>query len=106
MKHVKTYLKNDLDSKIEHYGLRLCKIGDKYGWFHTWEHYIFNQTIVGKAYSKEDTCSSLWPYYNSKVYAIVEFPDGVRRVDPNDICFCDTTNKILKEINELRKENL
>lgn len=34
----------------------------------------------------------------SKMFGIVEFSDGVRRVDPTDICFCDEDNETLKEI--------
>ena len=34
----------------------------------------------------------------SKMFGIVEFSDGVRRVDPTEIVFCDEDNKMLKEI--------
>ena len=41
----------------------------------------------------------------SKVFGIVEFPDGVQRVDPTDICFCDDGNEILTELNKKQKHS-
>lgn len=34
---------------------------------------------------------------------IVEFSDGVRRVDPSEIVFCDEENEILSEMEKMRK---
>lgn len=33
----------------------------------------------------------------SKIFGIVEFKNGVRRVDPTDIHFCDEDNDVLNE---------
>lgn len=60
---------------------RLCRVNGKYGYFHVW----------GGSFS----C----------VYGIVEFDDGVRRVDPTHIEFCDKDNAILYNYNEHDKEN-
>lgn len=35
---------------------------------------------------------------------IVEFSDGVRRVDPTDICFCDEENQMLSEMEKFENE--
>lgn len=39
----------------------------------------------------------------SKMFGIVEFSDGVRRVDPSEIVFCDEENEILSEMEKMRK---
>ena len=36
------------------------------------------------------------------MFGIVEFSDGVRRVDPTEIVFCDEENKMLSE-DEMKK---
>lgn len=67
---------------------RLCKVGDKLGYFHTWEHYskpLEASPLVGGAPAG----------VFSKVFGIVEFSDSVERVDPTDIQFCDETSGIL-----------
>lgn len=38
------------------------------------------------------------------VFGIVEFSDGVRRVDPSEIVFCDEENQMLSEMEKMRKE--
>lgn len=61
---------------------RLCMIDDKVGYFHCWEQYadvIAPGLTVG---------SHLGGQY-SRVYGIVEFTDGVERVDPSKIKFID-----------------
>lgn len=40
----------------------------------------------------------------SKMFGIVEFSDGVRRVDPSEIVFCDEENRMLSEMEKMRKE--
>lgn len=52
---------------------RLCEVNGKLGYFHRWEQW-------------------------SKVFGIVEFEDGVRRVGPSSIKFCDEENAILCEM--------
>ncbi len=39
-----------------------------------------------------------------KIFGIVEFSDGVRRVDPTDICFCDEENQMLSEMEKFENE--
>lgn len=54
---------------------RLCEVGGEVGYFHTWEHYSDGSV--------------------SRVYAIIEFSDSMRRVDPETIKFVDEQNAIL-----------
>lgn len=59
---------------------RLCTVNDKLGYFHAWEHYskpLEASPLIGGAPAG----------VFSKIFGIVEFSDGVRRVDPTDICF-------------------
>lgn len=67
---------------------RLCKVKNEFGWFHTWEHYakpLKASLLMG------GTPAGVF----SKIFGIVEFKDGVSRVDPTDIQFCDETNATL-----------
>lgn len=77
--------------------LRLCEVKGVLGYFHTWEHYskpIEASPLVGGAPAG----------VVSHVLGIVEFPDGVKRVDPHWIKFCDETNAGLAEMNKHKKE--
>lgn len=70
---------------------RLCKVGSEFGYFHVWEHFskpLEASPMIGGAPAG----------VFSKIFGIVEFADGVRRVDPTDICFCDEDNRTLEEI--------
>lgn len=70
---------------------RLCQVGGKLGYFHAWEHYskpLEASPLIGGAPAG----------VFSNMFGIVEFSDGVRRVDPSKIVFCDKDNKMLKEI--------
>ena len=60
---------------------RLCIVRGDHGYFHTWEHYT-------------NSCGQ------SGVYGLVEFDDGVRRVEPMCIKFCDEENKMLSVFNK------
>lgn len=76
---------------------RLCKVKGKHGYFHTWEHYskpIEASPLVGGAPAG----------VISQVFGIIEFEDGVQRVQPYDIKFLDETSKILHFLNEREKE--
>lgn len=73
--------------------MRLCKVYNKTGYFHTWEHY--SEPIPASPYiggSPEGVFSRL--------YGIVEFLDGVERVEVCDINFCDDINHNLTPSNE------
>lgn len=77
---------------------RLCKVDDEIGYFHVWEFYskpLEASPLIGGAPAG----------VFSKVLGIVEFADGVRRVDPTDIRFCDEDNKFLKDIKKGKDSN-
>lgn len=81
-----------INATIE-WGTRLCKVGDEIGYFHIWEFYskpLEASPMIG------GTPAGVF----SKIFGIVEFADGVRRVDPTDICFCDEMNDVLRERNK------
>ena len=63
---------------------RLCEVDGRVGYFHTWEQYS-KPEIIG--------------VYTS-LYGIVEFEDGVKRVEPQNIHFIDEENEMLKILNE------
>lgn len=63
---------------------RLCTVREVYGYFHTWEHYTNSSGQSG-------------------VYGLVEFEDGVGRVDPMLIKFCDEENEMLSVFNKKGK---
>ena len=58
---------------------RLCTVKGETGYFHTWENY--SKPLAAGVFSK--------------IFGIVEFEDGVRRVDPTKIKFCDEENEML-----------
>lgn len=70
---------------------RLCEVNGKLGYFHRWEQW-----------SKIVDASPLRGGHpggqNGQVFGIVEFEDGVRRVGPSSIKFCDEENAILCEM--------
>lgn len=68
--------------------LRLCEVNNRIGYFHCWEQFsnpIPPSPLVGGAPGG----------VFSKIFGIVEFPDGVRRIEPTDIKFCDEENAVL-----------
>lgn len=76
---------------------RLCKVKDELGYFHTWEHYsipLEASPLIGGAPAG----------VYSRVYGIVEFSYGVRKVAPVDIVFCDEENQILSEMEKRKNE--
>ena len=73
------------------YETRLCKVEGKLGYFHTWEHYsrpVEASPLVGGAPAG----------VISQVFGVVEFTDGVKRVEPYMIQFCDEQNAILNDM--------
>lgn len=61
---------------------RVCSVNGEYGDFHTWEQWsepVGESPLVGGPPAG----------IISRVYGIVEFPGGIRRVDPVDIHFVD-----------------
>ena len=86
---------DDEDAKKE---LRLCKVGKKIGYFHCWEQYadvMAPGLTVGSHQGGQ--------YY--RVFGIVEFNDGIERVDPEKIKFIDEYNASLVAMNKIQKEN-
>lgn len=73
---------NDITVKHE---LRLCKVRDELGYFHCWEQWanvVDASPMVGGHPGGQV----------SYVMGIIEFDNGVRRVDPTLIKFCDEIN--------------
>lgn len=77
--------------KMVEFPTRLCEVKGELGYFHLWEQWI---NVVG--------ASPLRGRHHAgqigQVYGIVEFKDGVRRVDPVSIKFCDEENAALCEL--------
>lgn len=66
---------------------RLCEVKGELGYFHLWEYW---SNVIP---SKHRHFARGGP--PGQVYGIVEFKDGVRRVDPVSIKFCDEENAAL-----------
>lgn len=84
-------LNMDIEVKRE---TRLCKVGDEYGYFHTWEQYsvpIPKSPLIGGAPAG----------VIAQVFGIVEFADGVRRVQPYELIFCDEQSCCLAQLNAI-----
>ena len=64
------------------YETRLCEVDGKYGYFHTWEHY--SKPLPASPLVGGEPAGVF-----GKVFGIVEFSDGVRRVDPTEIKFAN-----------------
>lgn len=71
--------------------LRLCKVGDKLGYFHAWEQC---SDVVPPSIMRGGHQGGVV----SQMYALVEFTDGIKRVQPWDIKFVDEKNDILKQM--------
>ena len=72
---------------------RLCKVDGKYGIFHLWEEQYTRPILDGLSFISTGI--------GTQVFGIVEFTDGVRRVDPDKIIFCDEQSDYLAQLNEL-----
>ena len=79
------------------YELRLCKVKNELGYFHCWEH--FSKPVPAGL-----TIDSSPAGVISYVSGIIEFDDGVRRVDPTEIKFCDEDHADLCALNKYEKE--
>lgn len=77
--------------------LRLCKVGDQLGYFHTWEQW---SDVIAPSLMRGGHQGGVI----SQMYALVEFTDGVKRVQPCDIKFIDKNNIFLAKINGCIKE--
>lgn len=75
------------------YPTRLCVVKGEIGYFHMWEH--FSKPLSEGLMTAGQLAGTF-----SKVYGIVEFKNGVRRVEPSDIAFRDEDYKLLCRIDE------
>lgn len=76
---------------------RDCEVDGRPGLFHTWEHY--SRPII-------DIPSGIKPAgFVSGVYGIVEFSDGIKRVEPDHIKFCDEQSMWLHQLEQYKKED-
>ena len=71
---------------------RACEVDGRPGLFHIWEQWLHREPLRGgnSCYSRYCGRSDGAPI--GQVYGIVEFSDGVKRVDPVKIKFCDEDN--------------
>ena len=83
----------DCEIKLE---TRLCIVANEYGWFHVWE--LYSQPLEASPMIGGAPAGVF-----SRIFGIVEFADGIRRVDPTDIYFCDEDNEALKELNKTKE---
>lgn len=86
----------EMEVKFE---LRLCKVGDELGYFHTWEHYakpLEASPLRGGAPAGQF----------SKCYGVVEFSDRIERVDPTRIKFCDDNSRYLNMLQQKYSKDL
>ena len=67
---------------------RLCEVNGELGYFHLWDQW--SNVIDASPLRGGHPAGQI-----GQVYGIVEFKDGVRRVDPASIKFCDEENASL-----------
>jgi len=77
---------------------RGCIVKNEPGYFHCWENY-------SKPIAAELHIGGAPAGVFSKIFGIVEFEDGVRRIDPTDICFCDEENNYLTALKKRMEDN-
>lgn len=82
--------------EIEH-TTRFCEVDGVVGYFHLWEQY--SQPIGASPFVGGSPAGVV-----SRVYGIVEFPDGVKHIEPSKIIFADEDHASLVKLNEIRKE--
>lgn len=71
---------------------RLCTVKGETGYFHAWENY--SKPLAASPMIGGEPAGVF-----SKIFGIVEFEDGVRRVEPTCIKFCDDENEMLSVFN-------
>lgn len=76
---------------------RLCEVDGELGYFHCWEHW--SNVIDASPLRGGHPGGQI-----GQVYGIVEFTDGVRRVDPSKIKFRDEENALLTEMAKHHQE--
>ena len=78
--------------------LRLCTVKGELGFFHCWEHY--SRPVAASPLICGEPAG-----IHSEVFGIVEFTDGIRRISPPLIMFCDEKNEILNAMNKPKEDN-
>ena len=76
---------------------RLCEVNGRLGYLHCWEQY-------GDVIAPGLTVGSHPGGQYSRVFGIVEFSDGVERVDPSKIKFIDEGNQVLHQLNKIKED--
>ena len=79
-----------IDFKIK-WDTRICEVGDRIGFFHTWEQW-------SKPVSESPIAGGPPAGVISMIFGIVEFPEGVERVDPSQIKFVDEEHDVLCQL--------
>lgn len=72
---------------------RFCEVKGELGYFHFWEQW--SNVVDASPLRGGHPDGQI-----GQVYGIVEFRDGVRRVDPSSIKFCDEKNAVLCEMSK------
>lgn len=84
------------------YPTRLCEVKGELGYFHLWEQW--SNVVDASPLRGGHPGGQI-----GQVYGIVEFKDGVRRVDPESIKFCDEENaslcSFIKHIEEIKNSH-
>lgn len=76
---------------------RLCLVDGESGYFHCWEN--FSRPKKANPLNAAEPAGVY-----SEVYGIVELEDGVHRVPPHEIQFCDEEHEMLRALNKLKKQ--
>lgn len=76
---------------------RLCWVNGESGYFHCWEH--FSRPTKASPFIGGEPAGLC-----SEVYGIVELEDGVHRVHPHEIQFCDEEHQMIRAVNKLKKQ--
>lgn len=77
--------------------LRMCEVDGRPGYFHTWEHY--SRPVAASILPGGPPSGIV-----SWVCGIVEFSDGVEKVPPEKIKFCDEQNSYLCGMEKVWRE--
>ena len=84
--------KEGINMNVE-FTTRFCEVKDELGYFHLWEQW--SNVVDASPLRGGHPGGQI-----GQVYGIVEFRDGVRRVDPSSIKFCDEKNAVLCEMSK------
>ena len=78
---------------------RICEVDGRPGYFHTWEQ--FSKPVEGSILIGGPPAGVF-----AQVFGIVEFADGVQRVEPYKIKFSDENNAELNAYEKWLKEKM